>query len=225
MIKDFKDFIMRGNVVDLAVAVIVGAAFTAVVNSFANDILMQIVAAVFGKPDFNDLTFDLGDAVIRYGAFITVLINFLIVAFVVFLVVKGINKLQNLRTKEEEEALEETEVELLVQIRDALVQSSAVDQAPELIRRSESIRRSAAVHGSISRATHARREGHRTRRRPRNVARALEQTNADDPLDLVRHACLAPPFEVAAAPQPVTVLDRARPTDRRHLHRSSRRSE
>jgi large conductance mechanosensitive channel len=121
MLKEFKDFIMRGNVVDLAVAVIVGAAFTAVVNSFANDILMQIVAAVFGKPDFNNLTFDLGDAVIRYGAFITVLINFLIVAFVVFLVVKGINKLQHLRTKEEEEALEETEVELLVQIRDALV--------------------------------------------------------------------------------------------------------
>ncbi len=121
MLKEFKDFIMRGNVVDLAVAVIVGAAFTAVVNSFANDILMQIVAAVFGKPDFNDLTFELGDAIIRYGAFITVLINFLIVAFVVFLVVKGINKLQHLRTKQEEEELEETEVELLAQIRDALV--------------------------------------------------------------------------------------------------------
>lgn len=121
MLKEFKEFIMRGNVVDLAVAVIVGAAFTAVVNSFANDILMQIVAAVFGKPDFRDLTFELGDAVIRYGAFITVLINFLIVAFVVFLVVKAINSLQNLRTKEEEEQLEETEVELLTQIRDALV--------------------------------------------------------------------------------------------------------
>lgn len=121
MIKEFKEFIMRGNVIDLAVAVIIGAAFTAVVNSFANDILMQIVAAVFGKPDFSDLTFDLGDAVIRYGAFITVLINFLIVAAVVFLVVKGINRLQNLRTKEEEEELEETEVELLAQIRDSLV--------------------------------------------------------------------------------------------------------
>ncbi len=121
MIKEFKEFIMRGNVIDLAVAVIIGAAFTAVVNSFANDILMQIVAAVFGKPDFSDLTFDLGEAVIRYGAFITVLINFLIVAAVVFLVVKGINRLQNLRTKEEEEELEETEVELLAQIRDSLV--------------------------------------------------------------------------------------------------------
>jgi large conductance mechanosensitive channel len=121
VIKEFKEFIMRGNVIDLAVAVIIGAAFTAVVNSFANDILMQIVAAVFGKPDFSDLTFDLGDAVIRYGTFITVLINFLIVAAVVFLVVKAINRLQNLRTKEEEEELEETEVELLAQIRDSLV--------------------------------------------------------------------------------------------------------
>jgi large conductance mechanosensitive channel len=121
MLKEFKEFIMRGNVVDLAIAVVVGAAFTAVVNSFANDILMQLVAAVFGKPDFSDLTFELGDAVIRYGAFITVLINFLIVAFVMFLVVKGINSLQHLRTREEEEQLEETEVDLLVQIRDALV--------------------------------------------------------------------------------------------------------
>jgi large conductance mechanosensitive channel len=121
MLKEFKEFIMRGNVVDLAVAVIVGAAFTAVVNSFANDILMQIVAAVFGKPDFNDLSFTLGDAEIFYGRFLTVLINFLIVAAVVFLVVKAINSLQNLRTKEEEEELEETEVELLAQIRDALV--------------------------------------------------------------------------------------------------------
>lgn len=121
MIKEFKEFIMRGNVIDLAVAVIIGAAFTAVVNSFANDILMQIVAAVIGEPDFSSLTFELGDAVIRYGAFITVLINFLIVAAVVFLVVKGINNLQSLRTKEEEEAIEETEVELLAQIRDSLV--------------------------------------------------------------------------------------------------------
>jgi large conductance mechanosensitive channel len=121
MIKEFKEFILRGNVVDLAIAVIVGAAFTAVVNSFANDILMQLVAAVFGEPNFNQLTFDLGDAVIRYGAFITVLINFLIVAAVMFLVVKGINTMQNLRTREEEEELEETEVELLAQIRDSLV--------------------------------------------------------------------------------------------------------
>jgi large conductance mechanosensitive channel len=125
MIKEFKEFIMRGNVVDLAVAVIIGAAFTAVVNSFANDVLMQLIAAIFGKPDFNDISILVGDTEIYYGRFITALINFLIVAFVVFIVVKGINKLQNLRTKEEEEALEETEVELLAQIRDALTNRSS----------------------------------------------------------------------------------------------------
>jgi large conductance mechanosensitive channel len=125
MIKEFKDFIMRGNVVDLAVAVVVGAAFTAVVNSFANDVLMQIIAALFGTADFNGISVGIGDTEIYYGRFITALINFLIVAFVVFLVVKGINKLQNLRTKEEEEALEETEVELLAQIRDALTNRSS----------------------------------------------------------------------------------------------------
>lgn len=121
MIKEFKEFILRGNVVDLAVAVVVGTAFTAVVTSFANDVLMQIVAAFFGKPDFSDLDITINDAVIRYGNFLTALINFLIIAAVVFFVVKGINSLQNLRTKEEEEELEETEVELLTQIRDALV--------------------------------------------------------------------------------------------------------
>lgn len=121
MIKEFKEFIMRGNVIDLAVAVIIGIAFGAVVLSFTNDILMQIVAAVAGEPDFSGLTFELGDAVIRYGSFLTAVINFLIIAFALFLVVKGLNALQNLRTKEEEEELEETEVELLGQIRDALV--------------------------------------------------------------------------------------------------------
>jgi large conductance mechanosensitive channel len=125
MIKEFKEFIMRGNVVDLAVAVVIGAAFTAVVNSFANDVLMQVIAAIFGKPDFNDISILVGDTEIYYGRFITALINFLIVAVAMFLVVKAINKLQNLRTKEEEEALEETEVELLAQIRDALTNRSS----------------------------------------------------------------------------------------------------
>jgi large conductance mechanosensitive channel len=121
MLKEFKEFIMRGNVVDLAVAVVVGAAFTAVVSSFANDVLMQLVAAVFGKPNFNQLTFNLGNSVVRYGSFLTALINFVIVAFAMFLVVKGINSLQRLRTRQEEEELEETELDLLTQIRDALV--------------------------------------------------------------------------------------------------------
>jgi large conductance mechanosensitive channel len=120
--KEFKDFILRGNVVDLAVAVVVGTAFTAVVTSFANDVLLQIVAAIFGKPSFNDLSFELNDTPIYYGRFLTFLLTFLIIAFVVFLVVKGINALQNLRRTPEEAvvAAELTEIELLTQIRDSL---------------------------------------------------------------------------------------------------------
>jgi|EndMetStandDraft_8_1072994.scaffolds.fasta_scaffold563532_1 large conductance mechanosensitive channel len=120
--KEFKDFILRGNVVDLAVAVVVGTAFTAVVTSFANDVLLQIVAAIFGKPSFNDLSFELDDTPIYYGRFLTFLLTFLIIAFVVFLVVKGINALQNLRRTPEDAvvAAELTEIELLTQIRDSL---------------------------------------------------------------------------------------------------------
>lgn len=122
MLKEFKEFIARGNVIDLAVAVVLGAAFTAVVTTFANGILMQIVAALFDQPDFSTLSFELRDTDIVYGAFINALINFIIVAFAMFLVVKGVNALQNMR-KRPEDALaekEETEIELLTQIRDAL---------------------------------------------------------------------------------------------------------
>jgi len=120
MIKEFKDFITRGNVVDLAVAVVIGAAFTAVVNSFSKDILMQIIAAIFGTVDFTKLSFDLNGTPIFYGNFLTVLLNFVIVALAMFLVVKAINSLQNLRTREELEEAEITEVDLLTEIRDAL---------------------------------------------------------------------------------------------------------
>ena len=121
MIKEFKEFIMRGNVIDLAVAVVIGAAFTAVVNSFVNDILMQILAIFGDNPDFSQYTITIRNAEIRWGSFLTAVITFVIIAFAIFLVVKAINHLQNLRTKEEAEALEETEVELLAQIRDSLV--------------------------------------------------------------------------------------------------------
>lgn len=120
MFKEFKEFISRGNVVDLAVAVVVGAAFTQVVNAFANNILMQVIAALGGKQDFSSLSFTINKAVFGYGAFLTALINFIIVAFAMFLVVKAINKLQNLRATKEDEA-EATEIELLTQIRDSLV--------------------------------------------------------------------------------------------------------
>jgi large conductance mechanosensitive channel len=121
MIKEFKDFIARGNVVDLAVAVVIGAAFTTVVTTFTNGILMQLVAAIGGKPDFSNLSFDVNGTPIFYGSFLTAVIYFLIVALVMFFVVKGINSLQNLRSREVLEEAEVTEVELLTEILDALV--------------------------------------------------------------------------------------------------------
>jgi large conductance mechanosensitive channel len=121
MLKEFREFIERGNVVDLAVAFVLGVAFAAVVNTFANGILMQIVAALFDQPDFDDLTITLRDTPIYYGAFITQLINFLIVAFAMFLVVKAVNSLNALRQGATAEK-QETELELLAQIRDSLAQ-------------------------------------------------------------------------------------------------------
>ncbi len=121
MLKEFKEFITKGNVLDLAVAVVIGAAFTLVVNSLVKDVLMQIVAAIFGKPDFSSLTFKLGDGVVFYGNFLTALINFLIVAAAMFLIIKAITSLQKLRKPSELEEAEATEIELLTEIRDALV--------------------------------------------------------------------------------------------------------
>src|SRR5690606_23462659 len=100
-VKEFKEFINRGNVVDLAVAVVLGAAFGAVITSFVDDILMQIIAALGGEPDFSSLTIDIGDGVIRYGAFLTALITFLIIAWAVFLVVQALNKMQRARARGE----------------------------------------------------------------------------------------------------------------------------
>jgi large conductance mechanosensitive channel len=118
--KEFKEFIARGNVVDLAVAVVIGAAFTAVVTSFSNDILMQVLAIFGGQPDFSEYTITINDAEIRWGSFVTALVNFLIIGLAMFLVVKAINTLASLRQREQEEA-EATEIELLTEIRDALV--------------------------------------------------------------------------------------------------------
>jgi large conductance mechanosensitive channel len=94
MLDEFKAFINRGNVLDLAVAVILGVAFGAIVTSFVNDILMQIIAAIFGQPDFSSLTFNLGNGVIKYGSFLNAIINFLIVAFAIFLVIKAYNQMR-----------------------------------------------------------------------------------------------------------------------------------
>jgi large conductance mechanosensitive channel len=94
MLKGFRDFILRGNVVDLAVAVIIGAAFNSVVTSFTKDVLGQLIAAVVGKPDFDNVVLMLNGTPIRVGTFLTATVQFLIVALVVyFFVVLPLNKL------------------------------------------------------------------------------------------------------------------------------------
>ncbi|RMH69578.1 MAG: large conductance mechanosensitive channel protein MscL [Actinomyces sp.] len=119
MLQEFKDFINRGNVIDLAVAVVLGAAFTPVVNAVVDGVLMQIVAAIFGEPDFSSLTFDLGDAAIAYGLVITTIVNFLFVALAMFFVVKAYNSLKSEAPVEEAPA-GPSELDVLVEIRDAL---------------------------------------------------------------------------------------------------------
>jgi len=122
MLKEFKEFISRGNVVDLAIAVVIGAAFTAVITAFANGVLMNLIAAIFGKPNFDALTLSIGKGVIEYGKFLTALVNFLIVAVALFIVIKALNAMQGLRKRDEDEAeAEKTDIELLTEIRDALV--------------------------------------------------------------------------------------------------------
>ncbi|HIE25616.1 MAG TPA: large conductance mechanosensitive channel protein MscL [Anaerolineales bacterium] len=97
MLKEFKDFVMRGNVLDLAVAVVIGGAFMAIIGSLVEDILMPLIGLVMGGIDFAALSFSVGEAVVTYGMFIQAVVDFLVVAFVIFLLIKSIEK-----TKKEE---------------------------------------------------------------------------------------------------------------------------
>ncbi|MFN8035553.1 MAG: large conductance mechanosensitive channel protein MscL [Acidimicrobiia bacterium] len=119
-LKDFKKFVMRGNVLDLAVAVIIGIAFGAVIKSLVDDVIMPFVGAIFGKASFQDLTLSIGDGVIRYGAFINTVINFLIIAFVLFLVIRLFEKMKSMRGADEEAEPLTVGEELLTEIRDIL---------------------------------------------------------------------------------------------------------
>jgi len=138
MFEEFKAFINRGNVLDLAVGVIIGAAFGTIVKSLTDDVIMPVVGAIFGGLDFSKYYFILGAVpegtpdtltalreakvpVFAYGAFVTAVVNFLILAFIIFLIIKQANKLFQSSKKEEPAAPKgPTEVELLVEIRDAL---------------------------------------------------------------------------------------------------------
>lgn len=126
MLREFRQFILRGNVVDLAVAVVIGAAFSAVVASLVADIFTPLIAAIFGKQDFSALVFTINGSEFRYGSFINAVIAFLSVATVIFFaVVKPLNALAARRKQEEPEPEAPAEdVRLLTEIRDLLAQGN-----------------------------------------------------------------------------------------------------
>jgi large conductance mechanosensitive channel len=137
MLKEFQEFISKGNVMDLAVGVIIGAAFSRIVDSLVNDIIMPVIGAIIGGIDFSNYFLPLSSsvnalaladarkqgAVFAYGNFITVVLNFLILAFIIFLMVKMVNNLRRRMEKEkpgEEAAPPPADVALLTEIRDLL---------------------------------------------------------------------------------------------------------
>ena len=121
MIKEFRDFLLRGNLVEVAVAFVMGLAFAALISSFVDDLILPIVAMIIGKPDFSDLTFTINDAVFRYGAFITAAIVFVTTAAAIFFfVVKPLNAMAARLKRPEEAAVPDEErrhQELLAAIR------------------------------------------------------------------------------------------------------------
>ena len=123
MVTEFREFLLRGNVIDLAIAVVLGAAFGVVVTSFVNDILMQLIAMIGGQQDFSGLSFTINDAEFRYGAFLNAVISFVIIAAAIFFfVVRPVNALMARRKaglEPEPEAVPE-DVVLLGEIRDLL---------------------------------------------------------------------------------------------------------
>ena len=124
MMKEFKEFISRGNVMDMAVGIIIGGAFTAIVSSLVADIITPIIGMLMGGVDFSSLAVTVGSATLTYGNFIQAVINFLLVAWVLFMIVKAMNKMKR---KEEEKPAEPAapaeppeDIVLLREIRDSL---------------------------------------------------------------------------------------------------------
>lgn len=122
LISEFKKFIMRGNVIDLAVGVVMGNAFSKIVSSLVNDIMMPIIGVIIGGHDFSNLSITVGNAKIMYGSFIQNIIDFLIIAASIFVFIKVINTLMRKKEESSKESKKETseEVLLLREIRDSL---------------------------------------------------------------------------------------------------------
>ena len=124
MIKEFKEFISKGNIMDMAVGIIIGGAFTKIVTALVEAILMPLIGAICGGKSVEDMSLMVGNAAIGYGAFIQAVIDFLLVALVLFMILKAFNKAKSMVVKEEEAPAEPepvpADVELLTEIRDLL---------------------------------------------------------------------------------------------------------
>lgn len=116
-VSDFKDFISRGNVVDMAVGVIIGAAFGKIVTSLVEDMIMPVVGSILGGVDFSGLSITIGEATIKYGSFVQTIIDFLIIAFCIFLMIKFFEKFKH---KEETTPAKSDDLVVLEEIRDLL---------------------------------------------------------------------------------------------------------
>lgn len=121
---DFKKFLLKGDLVAIAVAFILAGAFKVIVDSFVADVITPILAAIGGKPNFDDVTIDIGDGVIRIGSFLNTIISFVIIGFVLFGIVKMYEKAKSLRSAEEVADDPDT-VDVLIEIRDLLKERSA----------------------------------------------------------------------------------------------------
>ena len=127
MLQEFKEFAMRGNVVDMAVGIVIGTAFGKIVSSFVSDVIMPPIGVLTGGVDFTSLSWTIQEAVgeaeavtVNYGMFINTLIDFIIIAFAIFMVIKTMNKMKKPEEPKEEKPKGPTEVELLTEIRDSL---------------------------------------------------------------------------------------------------------
>ena len=122
MLKEFKTFALRGNVLDLAVAVVIGAAFGKIVTSLVENIIMPIVGILLGGISFEELAFTVGSATVSYGNFIQAIIDFIIIAFAIFLFIKLLNRIKRKEEKKQPVPIPDPKIELLREIRDLLDQ-------------------------------------------------------------------------------------------------------
>lgn len=120
MLKEFKEFTMKGNIVDLAVAVVIGGAFGKVIEGLVDGIIMPFVSMIFGKPDFSAMSTTIGGTIFPYGLFVQGLIMFLLIAFALFIVVKAVNKANKKKEEVAPPVATPEDITLLREIRDAL---------------------------------------------------------------------------------------------------------